>query len=127
MATLTMEQATVLRRFAAGEASGTRQGRRWLALLGAHQQELTQRYAASLALRRHVDQASREAVSLIESLDSGRPRVIDASVIASVQAVLTELETLGSAGLRGAITEIRRDLQAALGQTIRQALGSRQP
>ena len=127
MATLTVVQATALRRFAADEASRTRPGRRWLALLGAHQQELSQRYAASPALRRHVDQACRDAVALIESLGSDRPRVIDASVIASVQAALTELETQGSAGLRGAITEIRRDLQAALGQTIRQALGPRQP
>jgi hypothetical protein len=127
MATLTVAQATELRRFAADEASRTQRGRHWLALLGAHQQELSQRYAASPALRRHADQAAGEAVALIESLDSGRPRVIDESVINSVQAVLTELETLGSAGLRSAITEIRRDLRAAVGQTIRQALGPAGP
>lgn len=120
------EQDQILRRFLAEEAPRTRQGRRWLELLHVHQQEIVERYAASPALRRHVGQASREAASLIESLDSDRPRVIGQPVAVPVQAALAELDARGSAALRGATAEIRQDLQAALGQTIRQALGPRQ-
>ena len=127
MATLTVAQVKVLRRFAAEEASRTRQGRRWLELLRIHQEELFQRYAASPTLRRHIDQASAEAASLIESLDSNHPRVIDQAAIDQVRTALTELDTQGSAELRGATAEIRQDLQAALGKTILQALGPRQP
>jgi hypothetical protein len=123
MATLTTEQFGVLRRFATGEAARTRRGLRWLELLRAHQQELFQRYAASPALRQHADQAASAAAALIESLDTGHPRVIDDAATAAVQAVLTELDTRASSGLRSAAAEFWHDIEAARGKTIRQALG----
>jgi hypothetical protein len=126
MAHLTSEQVQVLRRFATEEAAHTRLGRRWLELLHVHQQELFQRYAASATLRQHADQAAGEAAALIESLGTGRPRVIDDAAIAPVQAVLTELDTRASTELRGATAEVGRDLQAASGKTVRQALGPRE-
>jgi len=123
MATLTTEQFGVLRRFATDEAAHTRRGRRWLELLRAHQQELFQRYAASPTIRQHADQAASEAAALIESLDTGHPRVINDAATAAVRAVLTELDARASSGLRSAVTEFGDDIEAARGKTIRQALG----
>jgi len=125
MAQLTAAQVEVLLRFAADEAPHTRLGRRWLEILRAHQQEILQRYVASPPLRQHIEDASGQAAVLIESLDNDHPRVIDDSALEPVQAALTELDTRGSAELRGATAEIRQDVAGVRGKTIRQALGPR--
>ena len=113
MAQLTVEQVSLLRRFATEEAARTGQGRRWLELLRSHEQELFQRYAASPTLRQRADEALGEAAALIKSLDSDQPRLVDDTTTTAVQAVLTELDTRASTKLRRASDTIRRDLNAA--------------
>jgi len=93
MAQVTAEQVERLRRFANEEAARTRRGRHWLQLLRSHQQELLHRYAASPALQALIDQALGQAAALVESLDTDRPQVVDAAAVATVEAVLTELDT----------------------------------
>jgi hypothetical protein len=127
MARVTAEQVERLRRFADEEAARTARGRHWLQLLRSHQQELLARYAASPALRAHIDQALGQAAALVESLETDRPRVVDDDAVATVDAVLTELDTRASPDLRQATETLRRDLQAARGGTIREALGPRDP
>jgi hypothetical protein len=126
-AQVTVEQVGLLRRFANEEAARTRRGRRWLELLRSHQQELLQRYTASPALQARTDQALGQAAALVQSLDTGRPRVVDDDAVATVEAVLTELDTRASTDLRQATDTIRRDLHTARGKTIREALGPRDP
>jgi hypothetical protein len=127
MAQVTAEQVERLRRFANEEAARTARGRHWLQLLRSHQQELLHRYAASPALQARIDQALGQAAALVESLDTDRPRVVDDDAVATVEAVLTELDTRASPDLRQATTTLRRDLQTARGRTIREALGPRDP
>ena len=125
MAQVTVEQVGLLRRFATEEAARTRRGRRWLELLGTHQQELLHRYAASPILRERTEQVLATAAALVESLDTDRPRVVDAPAVAAVQAILTELDTRASAELRRATGDLRGDLHAVRGKTIREVLGPR--
>ena len=125
MVQLTATQIQVLRRFAVDEAAFTRQGRRWLHLIQAHQEEIIQSYAISSALRRHVDRASGEAARLIESLSTHQPGVIDAALTDPLVAALHEVDTRASEGLRSAIAEIRAGLERLQGRTILQALGPR--
>ena len=127
MAQVTVEQVGMLRRFATEEAAQTRRGRRWLELLRIHRQELLHRYAASPALQARADQALGAAAALVESVDTDRPRVVDDDAVATVEAVLTELDTRASTDLRQATDTIRRDLHSARGKTIREALGPRDP
>jgi hypothetical protein len=53
--------------------------------------------------------------------------VVDDDLVATVEAVLTELDTRASPDLRQATDTLRRDLQTARGRTIREALGPRDP
>ena len=123
MSQVTAEHVGLLRRFATQEAARTRRGRRWLELLGTHQQELLHRYAASPTLRERTEQVLATAAALVESIDTDRPRVVDAGAIAAVEAILTELDTQASADLRQATGDLRRDVHAVRGKTIREALG----
>jgi hypothetical protein len=70
-------------------------------------------------------QALAQAAALVESRDTDRPRVIDDDILATATAVLAELETRASPGLRQAIHEARQELHTARGKTIRDALGPR--
>jgi hypothetical protein len=124
MAQVTVEQVRLLRRFAIEEAARTPRGRRWLELLRTHEQELLHRYAASPAVRERTEQALGEAAALVESLETGRPRVVDDDVVVAVEALLTELDTRASTDLRRATDTIRQDLQSARGKTIREILGA---
>jgi hypothetical protein len=122
MAQVTVEQVGLVRRFATEEAARTRWGRRWLELLGTHQQELLRRYAASPTLRERTEQVLATAAALVESLDTDRPRVVDADAVSTVEAILIELDTRASAKLRRATSDLRRDLHAIRGKTIREVL-----
>lgn len=64
---------------------------------------------------------------MVESLDTDRPRVVDDDAVAAVQAVLSELDTGASTDLRRATDDLRRNVHAAGGKTIREALGPRDP
>jgi len=53
--------------------------------------------------------------------------VVDDDAVATVEDVLTELDTRAGPDLHQATDTLRRDLQTARGRTIREALGPRDP
>jgi carboxypeptidase T len=100
----------------------TAAGQRYLRLIDAHALEATELLAADERLRERTDDVLQRVGKVAATWKEKEPRPFEPALIDELDEVFRAFEERGSAELREAIEEVRRDLDRFRGRTLAEGL-----
>ena len=121
-ARLSAEQLDELRRFRDEEMAKGRRGRRWVALLDAHGDEVLALLAGNKRLWAEAEGVVADAAELVLRREEPAPPKLERTLVTRLGRLVTELGKRASPELKKALTGVRSDLSTASGKTAREAV-----
>lgn len=111
-----------LRAFRDEDMAASARGRRWVALLDTHGDEILALLAKDRAARRAAETLLEQAADMVLEADSAEPPRIDRALVGQLDRLTARIEKRASPPLKKALAALRKDTARVVGKTAREAL-----